>query len=44
MEYIKFTYVDGTRTYMPMSELLAAGLEGLLFGTATEAIKIQRRA
>ena len=44
VEYIKFTYPSGEHTYMPMSELLANGLGGLSFGTATEAIKIERGA
>ena len=44
VQYIKFEYPDGTTGYMPLSEMLANGLGGLVFGTASEAIKIERGA
>ena len=44
VEYIKFVSPGGLKTYMPMSELLSAGLGGLTFGTARQAIIIQRAA
>ena len=44
VKYIRFDYPDGTTGYMPLSEMLANGLGGLVFGTASEAIKIERGA